>query len=204
MKSIGKLVVVFFFMGIGPLYKYGGVYFWLYLFSLILFFLLHVDARFLLKKKLLEGITYISTNYFITISSSVAYLTTTMFFVIYLNAQINLIKEISTSPLLLALIYLELIAHVFVPIYFFKNFIKSFLNNKNDYIALSNNFIEKNDNGSKFRIELEEFNKANPFVINGFKLKIGDKILNLENIGISQISIKKLELYINNYYKNIH
>jgi hypothetical protein len=202
MKFIQTLIVTCFFMIISTFYKFGHLYSWLYFLIVALFFLFHFDARFLIKKNTKGGVTYLSTNYLISISSSLIYLIFTLSFILFLIYKIRFDQSISSVTI--AFIYVGSLAHLTVPLYFLSSFYKNYSRNKNDYIALSSNQIEVSDNGKVTSIDLKEFGNKKYFIIQGSDLRIADKGLNLKNIGLTQISIKKLVLNINDYYENIH
>jgi hypothetical protein len=197
MKNIFGTILFIFFYSQHTYYTLGGIYYWLYLLIIILFIILHYDARLLLRKHNKNNTIYISANFLVSITSSLIFLFSTIFFAYFL--VINNVFNTLYQNVVFTIFYLS---HISIALYYTFNFIKSYRKNNGDYIAISNQFIEYKDNDKITKVDLNSINKSERLEIkNGF-LIFGDQKVDIKQIGLTTMSSIEVERMLNSLINN--
>ena len=197
MKNLSGIILFLFFYSQHTYYTLGGIFYWPYLLIIILFIILHYDARLLLRKHNENNTIYISANFFVSITSSLIFLFSTLFFAYFLGLS-NVFSTLNQK----VVFTIFFISHISIALYYTVNFIKSYRKNNGDYIAISNQFIEFKDNENITRFDLNGVIKSESLEIkNGF-LIFGDQKVDIKQIGLSAMSSNRVERMLNSLINN--
>ena len=197
MKNLNGFILFLFFYSQHTYYTLGGIYYWPYLLVIILFIILHYDARLLLRKHNKNNTIYISANFLVSITSSLIFLFSTIFFAYFL--VINNVFNTLYQNVVFTIFYLS---HISIALYYTFNFIKSYCKNNGDYIAISNQFIEFKDNENITKFDLNGVIKSESLEIKNGYIIFGDQKVDIKQIGLSAMSSNRVERMLNSLINN--